>query len=35
MAWVVGAFAPRFDGILTRNEADFRLVFPTLPITVP
>ncbi len=44
MAWVVdtcllmiliGAFASRFDGILTRNESDFRNAFPTLAIVVP
>src|SRR6266404_4723738 len=25
---LIGAFASRFDGILTRNEGDFRQVFP-------
>ena len=32
---LIGAFASRFDGILTRNEADFSPVFPTLKIVVP
>jgi predicted nucleic acid-binding protein len=32
---LIGAFACRFDGILTRNEADFRTLFPTLNIVVP
>ena len=32
---LIGAFASRFDGILTRNEGDFRPVFPTLSIVVP
>lgn len=32
---LIGAFAERFDGLLTRNEADFRSVFPSLPILVP
>ena len=32
---LIGAFAMRFDGILTRNQADFRRAFPTLPITAP
>lgn len=32
---LIGAFASRFDGILTRNESDFRAVFPNLKITVP
>jgi len=32
---LIGAFASRFDGILTRNEADFRPVFPVLAIAVP
>jgi predicted nucleic acid-binding protein len=30
-----GAFAERFDGLLTRNESDFRSVFPTMPFLVP
>ena len=32
---VIGAFASRFDGLLTRNEADFRPVFPGLKIVLP
>ena len=32
---LIGAFAERFDGLLTRNESDFRSVFQTLPILVP
>jgi hypothetical protein len=32
---LIGAFASRFDGILTRNESDFRPVFPSLPMVVP
>ncbi len=32
---LIGAFASRFDGILTRNEADFKTVFPSLAITAP
>ena len=32
---LIGAFASRFDGILTRNENDFRAMFPTLNITTP
>lgn len=32
---LIGAFASRFDGILTRNESDFRTVFPALNITAP
>ena len=32
---LIGAFAARFDGLLTRNEADFRGLFPALPIVVP
>lgn len=32
---LIGAFASRFDGILTRNEADFRAAFPTLKIVAP
>ena len=39
MAWVVdilnGAFAPRCYGILTRNESDFRTVFPKLANAAP
>ncbi len=32
---LIGALATRFQGILTRNEADFRQVFPTLKLLVP
>lgn len=32
---LIGAFASRFDGILTRNESDFRSVFPSLAIVGP
>lgn len=32
---LIGAFASRFDGLLTRNETDFRRVFPSLAIDVP
>ena len=32
---LIGAFAVRFDGILTRNESDFRSAFPDLTIVVP
>jgi predicted nucleic acid-binding protein len=32
---LIGAFAMRFQGILTRNEADFRQVFPALKILTP
>jgi hypothetical protein len=32
---LIGAFASRFDGLLTRNEGDFRRVFPALRILVP
>lgn len=32
---LIGAFAERFDGLLTRNESDFRNVFPNLPILAP
>ena len=32
---LIGAFASRCDGILTRNEGDFRQVFPSLVIAVP
>jgi predicted nucleic acid-binding protein len=32
---LIGAFASRFDGLLTRNEGDFRRVFPALKILVP
>lgn len=29
---LIGAFASRFDGLLTRNESDFRKLFPYLRI---
>lgn len=32
---LIGAFASRFDGILTRNESDFRTMFPGLKIVTP
>jgi predicted nucleic acid-binding protein len=32
---LIGAFATRFQGILTRNEADFHQVFPMLRVLVP
>ena len=32
---LIGAFALRFDGILTRNESDFRNGFPSLTIVAP
>jgi predicted nucleic acid-binding protein len=32
---LIGAFASRFDGILTRNEADFSRVFPNLATLAP
>lgn len=32
---VIGAFAARFDGLLTRNGADFRQSFPRLLIVAP
>jgi predicted nucleic acid-binding protein len=32
---LIGAFAMRFQGILTRNEADFRQVFPSLKVLTP
>lgn len=32
---LIGAFAFRFDGILTRNEGDFRWVFPNLTTLAP
>ena len=32
---LIGAFAARFDGILTRNEGDFRATFPALNIAAP
>jgi predicted nucleic acid-binding protein len=32
---LIGAFATKFDGLLTRNEADFRPIFPSLRIVTP
>jgi predicted nucleic acid-binding protein len=32
---LIGAFASRFDGLLTRNESDFRPVFPNLKFMAP
>ena len=32
---LIGAFAQRFQGILTRNDADFRQLFPTLTVLTP
>lgn len=32
---LIGAFSERFDGLLTRNESDFRSIFPSLTILVP
>lgn len=32
---LIGAFALRFDGLVTRNAADFRVVFPDLIIVDP
>jgi len=32
---LIGAFAARLDGILTRNANDFRQVFPQLKILIP
>ncbi len=32
---LIGAFATRFQGILTRNAADFRQVFPALKVIAP
>jgi predicted nucleic acid-binding protein len=32
---LIGAFASRCDGILTRNASDFRTVFPKLVIAAP
>ena len=32
---LIGAFASRCDGILTRNVSDFRTVFPSLVIVAP
>jgi predicted nucleic acid-binding protein len=32
---LIGSFASRFDGILTRNDGDFKTVFPQLAIIAP
>ncbi len=32
---LIGAFALRFDGLLTRNAADFKTLFPTLNLIEP
>ncbi|MBA3544528.1 MAG: type II toxin-antitoxin system VapC family toxin [Chthoniobacterales bacterium] len=32
---LIGAFAQRFDGLLTRNARDFQKLFPTLRIEMP
>ncbi len=32
---LIGAFAERFDGLMTRNPGDFKGVFPNLKIEVP
>jgi predicted nucleic acid-binding protein len=32
---LIGAFASERNGLLTRNESDFRAVFPTLTIATP
>lgn len=32
---LIGAFALRFDGLITRNRKDFRAAFPALPIEDP
>jgi predicted nucleic acid-binding protein len=32
---LIGAFASRFDGLMTRNEKDFQLLFPELRIDKP
>ena len=32
---LIGAFAMRFDGIITRNPDDFRVVFHRLKIVIP
>lgn len=32
---LIGAFAERFDGLLTRNPSDFRALFPDLKIESP
>lgn len=32
---LIGAFAERFEGLLTRNAADFRALFPDLSVETP
>jgi predicted nucleic acid-binding protein len=32
---LIGSFSERFEGLLTRNAADFRALFPTLKIESP
>ena len=32
---IIGAFALRFNGLITRNDKDFRKIFPELKIVVP
>jgi predicted nucleic acid-binding protein len=32
---LIGSFASRFDGLLTRDAKDFRSLFPDLPIQTP
>ncbi|HEX4963455.1 MAG TPA: type II toxin-antitoxin system VapC family toxin [Thermoanaerobaculia bacterium] len=32
---LIGAFASRHDGLITRNPDDFKSVFPDLPLSVP
>lgn len=32
---IIGAFASRFNGLITRNDKDFRKIFPALKIVVP
>lgn len=32
---LIGAFAERFEGLLTRNAADFRALFPELNVETP
>ncbi len=32
---IIGAFASRFNGLVTRNDKDFRKIFPELKIVFP